>query len=163
MLPRYVSVIGASVCSDEIGALAHEVGRLLAARGCVVVCGGLGGVMTAAARGAREAGGTCLGVLPSLDRSQASSDLTLSVCTGVGHARNLGVVASGDVAIAVGGAWGTLSEIALARAIGRQVVTLRSWTATPPDEELAGVHVATTPEDAVELALSLAESAGKHA
>lgn len=158
MRPRYVSVIGASVCGAEIAALAKDVGSLLAARQCIVVCGGLGGVMEAAAQGAKEAGGTCLGVLPSLDRAQASSALTLSVCTGIGHARNLGVVASGDVVIAIGGAWGTLSEIGLARAIGRDVVALGSWTATPAGDKLDGVHVVESPAEAVELALSLVES-----
>lgn len=157
MRPRYVSVIGASVCSADIATLAKEVGHLLATRQCIVVCGGLGGVMEAVAQGAKEAGGTCLGVLPSLDRTQASSALTLSVCTGIGHARNLGVVASGDVVIAIGGAWGTLSEIGLARAIGRDVVALGSWTATPAGGELDGVHVVESPAEAVALALSLAD------
>ena len=123
---HYVSVIGASQCSAEIAAMGTELGELLARRGCVVVCGGMEGVMEAVARGVRRAGGTCIGILPTLDRRGAAPDLTYALCTGLGHARNLAVVASGDVVIALGGAWGTLSEIGLARSVGRQVIALHS-------------------------------------
>lgn len=152
----YVSVIGAGSCGEELAARAEEVGRLLAERGCVVVCGGMdSGVMAAVARGARRGGGRCLGLLPDLDRRRASPDLTLSLCTGIGHARNLAVATSGDVVIAVGGEWGTLSEIALARAVGRQVVLLGSWETRPATGEAQGLHKATTAPEAVDLALSL--------
>lgn len=150
---RYVSVIGASRCSNRDAALAEELGRLLAGRGFVVVCGGRDGIMEAVARGAKAAGGVTIGILPEADRKRAAPDLTFSVCSGIGHARNLSVVASGDVVIAVGGAWGTLSEIALARTVRRPVVLLDSWAVCPPDGgDLDGLAWASTPAEAVELA-----------
>jgi uncharacterized protein (TIGR00725 family) len=125
-----------------------------------VVNGGASGVMEAVARGVRRRGGTCLGILPGLDRGAAAPDLSLSVVTGMGHARNLAVVASGDVVIALGGSWGTLSEIGLARSIGREVVLLESWTVTPTQSEPDGLHRAADPAEAVGLALALAGGAG---
>jgi hypothetical protein len=154
----YVSVIGASRSSAELADKAEELGRLLARRGCVVVCGGRSGVMEAVARGAAAEGGVSIGVLPEADRSNAAPDLTFSIPTAVGWARNLAVVASGDVVIALGGAWGTLSEIALARNFGRTVVLLDSWTLTAPERqdegELDEVRRASSPAEAVELALA---------
>ncbi|HUK77225.1 MAG TPA: TIGR00725 family protein [Thermoleophilia bacterium] len=158
MSRTYVSVIGGSACTAEVAALGEELGERLAERGCVVVCGGMSGVMEAVARGARRGGGECVGVLPGLDRTGAAPDLTLSLLTGVGHARNLAVVASGDVVIALGGAWGTLSEIGLARSIGREVVLLESWELRAPAGELEGLHRAADAAQAVELALALATS-----
>jgi uncharacterized protein (TIGR00725 family) len=125
----------------------------------VVVNGGMSGVMEAVARGVRRGGGTCVGVLPGLDRRGAASDLTLSLLTGLGHARNLAVVASGDVVIALGGSWGTLSEIGLARSIGREVVLLESWSVAPHEGELDGLHRTESPKEAVDVALSLAQAA----
>ena len=160
-----VSVIGASAAEPELVALGEELGELLAQRGCTVFCGGMTGVMEAVARGVRRGGGVCVGILPTLDRGQAAADLTLSVCTGMGHARNLAVVASGDVVIALGGSWGTLSELGMARAIGREVVLLESWSVRPaPSEadtvddgqgEVDGLIVAHSATEAVGLALSL--------
>ncbi len=152
---RYVSVIGASRASAELAAKAEELGELLAERGCVVVCGGREGVMEAVARGAKKMGGVTLGILPEADRHRAAPGLTYSVCSAMGHARNLSVVASGDVVIALGGAWGTLSEIALARSVGKHVILLDTWDVTPPEGgELDGVRRAETPAEAVELALA---------
>ncbi|MEZ5100456.1 MAG: TIGR00725 family protein [Thermoleophilia bacterium] len=147
-----VAVIGAGVADDVLAARAFEVGQLLAAAGCVVVCGGLGGVMESVARGARSRGGTVVGILPGTDPAAANDGISLAVATGIGHARNLAVVASGQVVVAVGGAWGTASEIALARVLGRPVVVLDPGP--PIDGE--GVHHAPTPERAVDLALGLA-------
>jgi uncharacterized protein (TIGR00725 family) len=130
---------------------AEEVGRLLAERGCVVVCGGLGEVMAAAARGAKEAGGTTVGILPGESVSQANPWIDYAVATGTGHARNLAVVASCEAAIAVGGRWGTASEIAYARVLGRPVVVLGPG----PGIEGDGVERAETPAEAVELVLGL--------
>ena len=153
--PRYVSVIGASRASAELAAKAEELGELLAARGLIVVCGGREGVMEAVARGVRRGGGVSIGILPEGDRLRAAPDLTYTVCSAIGYARNLSVVASGDVVIAVGGAWGTLSEIGLARSIGRPVVLLDTWQVEPPEGgRLDGLHRAATPAEAVELALS---------
>ena len=154
--PRYVSVIGASRATPEQAATAEELGELLAERGCVVVCGGRDGVMAAVARGVKRMGGVTIGILPEADRRRAAPDLTYTVCSAMGYARNLSVVASGDVVIAVGGAWGTLSEIGLARSIGRPVVLLDTWEMTPPQGgELDGVLRAASPAEAVELAFTL--------
>jgi hypothetical protein len=150
-----VSVIGGSSCTAHVAALGEQLGELLAERGCTVVCGGKSGVMDAVARGARRRGGRCVGILPGLDRRDAAPDLTFAVATGMGHARNLAVVASGDVVIALGGAWGTLSEIGLARSIGREVVLLESWTVAAAEGELDGLHRAADAPQAVELALAL--------
>ena len=153
-LPRYVSVIGASQATPELAAKAERLGELLAERGCVVVCGGRDGVMAAVARGVKRMGGVTIGILPEADRLRAAPELTYSVCSAVGHARNLGVVASGDVVIAVGGAWGTLSEIGLARSLGRSVILLGTWEVTPPEGgQPDGVRRAGSPAEAVELAL----------
>ena len=154
--PRYVSVIGASRATAELVAEAERLGELLADRGCVVVCGGRDGVMAAVARGVKRRGGVTIGILSEADRLRVAPELTYSVCSAVGHARNLAVVASGDVVIAVGGAWGTLSEIGLARSVGKPVILLDTWEMTPPEGgELDGVRRATSPAEAVELALTL--------
>jgi len=145
-----VAVIGSGA---EHEARAEEVGRLLAERGCTVVCGGLGEVMAAAARGAKSAGGTTIGILPGTDRRDANTWIDHVVLTGMGHGRNALVAASGDAVIAVGGAWGTLSEIAFARVLGRPVVILE------PGLDVDGVLRAATPADAVELVLSSVASA----
>jgi uncharacterized protein (TIGR00725 family) len=146
-----VAVIGSG---REHEARAEEVGRLLAGRGCTVVTGGLGEVMEAAARGAKSAGGTTIGVLPGQSRYEANEWIDHAVATGVGHARNLAVVASGDAVIAVGGKWGTLAEIGFAHVLGRPVVILE------PGLEVEGVLRAGSPEEAVELALSRLEAPG---
>ncbi|MHB0915809.1 MAG: TIGR00725 family protein [Thermoleophilia bacterium] len=154
---RYIAVIGAGTSDEATAAAAEEVGRLIARAGAVLVCGGMGGVMEAACRGARSEGGVTLGILPGLGRGEANPYLDYSVCTGVGHARNLAVAASGDAVIAVGGEFGTLSEIGLARKTGRPVVLLGSWSVSRNGESPAGVTVAASPESAVELALSGAQ------
>jgi uncharacterized protein (TIGR00725 family) len=145
----YVAVVGSGVATDGLYEKAREVGRLIAERGATVVCGGLSGVMGAAARGATEAGGTAIGILPDEDRRRENEYLTYSVATGMGQARNLAVVCSGDVVIAVGGEYGTLSEIGLARKFGRPVVVLEGWD--------LGKHVTVEPSPlaAVEAAFEL--------
>jgi uncharacterized protein (TIGR00725 family) len=146
---RYVAVVGSGTATGELYERAREVGRLVAQRGGTVVCGGLSGVMEAAARGATEAGGTAIGILPDEDRKRQNGYLTYSVATGVGQARNLAVVCSGDAVIAVGGEYGTLSEIGLARKVGRPVAVLGGWD--------LGEHVTVTssPGEAVEAAFGL--------
>ena len=140
-----VAVIGSG---REHEPRAEEVGRLLAERGCTVVTGGGGEVMAAACRGAKEAGGTTVGILPGERREEANSWVDHVVVTGIGHARNLAVVASGDAVIAVGGSWGTLAEIGFAGVLGRPTVILE------PGWQVEGVPRAATPEEAVELALA---------
>ncbi len=144
--PLYIAVVGSGEATGELYDLAREVGRLVASRGGIVVCGGLSGVMEAAARGATEARGVAIGVLPDEDQGRANPYLSYSVATGTGQARNLAVVCSGDVIVAVGGEYGTLSEIGLALKVGRPVVALESW-------DLGGhVVVVASPEEAVEKA-----------
>jgi uncharacterized protein (TIGR00725 family) len=144
-MPVQVAVIGSGSEHEE---RAEAVGRLLAERGCVVVTGGLGQVMAAAARGAKSAGGTTIGIVPGEHRREANEWIDHVVVTGIGHARNLAVAASGDAVIAVGGSWGTLAEIAFASRLGRRVVVLS------PGWEIEGVLRAATPEAAVEAALA---------
>ena len=140
-----VSVIGSGAEHEQ---RAEEVGRLLAERGCVVVTGGLGEVMAAAARGAKAAGGTTIGILPGEQRRGGNEWLDYEIVTGTGTRANLAVAASGDAVIAVGGAWGTLAEIAYASLLGRRVVILE------PGHAVEGIARARTPEEAVELACS---------
>ncbi len=144
----YVSVVGSGEATGERYEKAREVGRLVAEAGGTVVCGGLSGVMEAAARGATEAGGIAIGILPDEDRERANEYLSYSIATGSGQARNLAVVCSGDVVVAVGGEYGTLSEIGLALKVGRPVVALESWD--------LGEHVimSSSPREAVEAALA---------
>jgi uncharacterized protein (TIGR00725 family) len=139
-----VSVIGSGA---EWEGAATEIGRLLAERGCTVVTGGLDEVMAGAHRGAKSAGGTTIAILPGEDRDAANQWADHVVVTGIGHARNLAVAASGDAVIAVGGGWGTLAEIAFARRLGRPVVAL----AGAPEVE--GIETAASPAEAVDLAL----------
>jgi uncharacterized protein (TIGR00725 family) len=155
-------VIGAGSCAgdSEVARLAEEVGGLLAGEGVVLVCGGLGGVMEAASRGAAEAGGTVIGIVPWDSPADANPHCTHVVSTGIGYARNLAVVASGEAVIAVGGEWGTLSEIGHARQLGRTVVALDSWTLKGEGrmESAPGIVPATSPREAVDAALSAIES-----
>ena len=144
-----VSVIGSGEEHEE---RAEEVGRLLAEAGAVVVTGGLGEVMAAASRGAKNAGGTTIGVLPGETRAGVNPWVDHVVVTGIGHGRNLAVVASGDAVIAVGGRYGTLAEIGLALTLGRPVVVLE------PGWEVEGTQRAMTPAEAVEFALAAARS-----
>jgi hypothetical protein len=139
-----ISVIGSGAEHEQ---RAEEVGRLLAERGAVVVTGGRGEVMAAASRGAKGAGGTTIGIVPGETRAEANEWVDHVVVTGIGHARNLAVVASGDAVIAVGGRYGTLAEIGLALTLGRRVVVL------DPGWEIEGTVRAQTPAQAVELAL----------
>jgi uncharacterized protein (TIGR00725 family) len=123
----YVAVIGASNATDWELATAEELGRALAEAGCVLVCGGLGGVMNAAARGCESSGGTSIGILPGDERDVASRHLTVAIATGFGEARNAIVARSADVVVAVGGEFGTLSEIALALKMGTPVIGVGTW------------------------------------
>jgi uncharacterized protein (TIGR00725 family) len=147
----YVAVCGPSRASPDEAAAAEEVGHLLAEAGVIVVCGGLGGVMDAAARGARTAGGAVIGILPGETRVGASEHLTVAIPTGMGEARNALVARAADVLVAVGGEWGTLSEIALARKMGTPVIGLGSWDL---GERAGGIELVDTPEAAVRAVLA---------
>jgi uncharacterized protein (TIGR00725 family) len=123
----YIAVIGAGSCDETEAALAEEVGRLLGRAGALVVCGGLGGVMEAACRGAKGAAGVTLGLLPGLDRADANTWVDVAVPTGLGEARNVLVGRTADAVIAIGGEFGTLSEIGFALKTGKPVVGLGTW------------------------------------
>jgi uncharacterized protein (TIGR00725 family) len=143
-MPIQISVFGSGPQHEE---RAEEVGRLVAERGCVLVTGGGNEVMAAAARGAKAAGGTTIGIVPGECRGSANEWVDHEIVTGIGHGRNLAVAATGDGAIAIGGTWGTLAEIAFAARLGRPVVILE------PGLEVDGIPRATSPEEAVELIL----------
>ncbi|HEY1905358.1 MAG TPA: TIGR00725 family protein [Myxococcaceae bacterium] len=155
MGPAYVAVVGAGSADSRIASAAEEVGRLLASRGAVVVCGGLGGVMEAACRGAKSAGGTTVGILPGFDRDEANAWVDVAIPTGLGEARNALVVRAADVLIAVGGEYGTLSEIALALKTGKPVVGLETWELSRRGVPATDIVLASTPAEAVERALEL--------
>jgi uncharacterized protein (TIGR00725 family) len=150
-----IAVIGAGRCGADVARLAEELGAAIAERGCTLVCGGLAGVMEAAARGARSRGGLTVGVLPSYDTRTANPELEVVLPTGMGHARNVIVVSSGDAVIALPGEHGTAAEIALALKIGRAVIGLRAWA------EIQGVESAASPAEAVERAVARAERAAR--
>jgi uncharacterized protein (TIGR00725 family) len=152
----YVSVIGAGEASAELLAQAEAVGREVAQAGAVLVSGGRGGVMEAASRGASEAGGVTVGLLPDRDRAHANAFLTVSIPTGMGELRNGLVARAGDAVIAIGGEFGTLSEIGFALKLGRPVVGLGTWELARGGEPVDAIEVASTPEDAVARALALA-------
>lgn len=149
--PPRVAVCGAGVCGEELVGLAESVGRSLARAGAVLICGGLGGVMEAAARGAAEHGGTVLGVLPGRDARNANRHVAIPLPTGMGEGRNVLVVRFAEALIAIGGEWGTLSEVALARKIEVPVVLLEPGLAAGLD-----LPEARTPEEAVAWALEAA-------
>ena len=151
--PLHIAVIGGHQPDDAVEELAEAVGRLIAAAGAVLVTGGGTGVMAAASRGAKQAGGRTIGILFEDDPDAANEWVDVAIPTGLGHMRNALVVRNADAVVAVGGAWGTLSEIALARCYERPVVLLASWGLERPDGEPLDVLIATDPEDAVGLAL----------
>jgi uncharacterized protein (TIGR00725 family) len=155
----YVAVCGPDPAPREVAVQAEEVGRLLARSGAILVCGGLGGVMEATARGVASEGGTSIGILPGSSRSAANPHLSLSIPTGMGEMRNTLIIRAADVVIAVAGEFGTLSEIAFALKTGVPVVGLATWELAKPGRMVPDPIVrASTPEEAVELALRLARS-----
>ncbi len=159
--PR-IAVCAPGEASDEELLLAGTLGRLVAERGCTLVCGGLGGAMAAACRGAQEAGGVTIGIIPGYDDRAANPWVENVICTGMGQARNALVAATGQALIAVGGGWGTLSEIALGLRLGRPVVLVGGWANVLAAEEvrdrlgdLEGTIIfAETPEVAVDAAIA---------
>lgn len=150
----YIAVVGSGEADAALFEAAGAVGRELGARGAVLVCGGLGGVMEAACHGARQAGGTTVALLPGTDRSAANEYVEIAIATGMGELRNGLIVRTADAVIAIGGEWGTLSEIGLAMKRGIPVVGLGTWELESKAER--GLAVASTPADAVEQALALA-------
>jgi uncharacterized protein (TIGR00725 family) len=157
----HVGVVGPAQADLGLEAVAEEVGRRIAEAGAVVICGGLGGVMAAACRGAAAVGGTSVGILPGTDRHEANRWVTVAVPTGLGELRNGLVVRSSDVLVAVGGSYGTLSELALALKAGIPVVGLGTWSLIRPGGEAdSGVKVAPDPASAVEEAMAISRRRG---
>ena len=147
--PLQIAVAGGNRCSQRTARLARALGREITAAGAVLLCGGLGGVMEAVAQGAAEAGGTVIGILPGYRHDAGNRHLTVRIPTGLGYARNVLVAAAGDALIALPGAHGTLSEVAMARVLGRPVIGLGVWRDVP------GVVVARTAAEAVRRAVAL--------
>jgi uncharacterized protein (TIGR00725 family) len=146
-----IAVIGGSTCTSVEADLAERTGRLLATRGAIVLCGGLGGVMAAVARGVQANGGTTVGILPGADPAAANPYIDIPLATGMGEMRNALIVRAAHAIIAIGGGWGTLSEIALARRVGTPITGLHDAFARELD-----IPRVDTPEDAVTWALSQA-------
>jgi len=159
----HVGVIGEGVCSARVARQAERVGAAIARAGVVLLCGGLRGVMEAASRGAAEAGGVVVGLLPGFRRGDANRWVTIPIVTGMDQARNVVLVRSCDAVIAVGGRYGTLSEIALALKLGIPVVGLRTWRLRQPEGRRVPVLTAATPEEAVARALRAVSRRGRRA
>ena len=159
----HVGVIGAGRATGAIEELAEDVGRGVGRRGGVLVCGGLTGVMAAACRGAKDGGGTTVGLLPGLDRASANPWVDVAIPTGLGEVRNVLVVRASDVLVAVDGSHGTLSEIAFALKDGTPVIGLRTWalTAGDADDPDPGITVADSAEEAVDAAFTAAGRTGR--
>ncbi len=148
-----VAVVGGGICSSEEASLAEAVGRHLAQAGAILICGGLGGVMAAACRGAKSAGGLTIGVLPGFETTDANSYVDIPIVTGMGEARNIIIVRSAAAVIAVGGEFGTLSEIAFALKLRRRVVGLGTWELAKDGRTNLAILEAQGPDEAVRLAL----------
>jgi len=152
----FVAVVGGSTCTAEEARVAEAVGRGLAGRGAALVCGGLGGVMEAACRGAKSAGGLTVGILPGDDRRSANPHVDVPVVTGMGHARNAIVVKTAQAVIAIDGSYGTLSEIALALQNGIAVIGLGTWDLSLHGQADKSIVQARDAEEAVEKAIAAA-------
>ncbi len=144
-----ISVIGAGECSEEIYEIAENLGGLIARENAILVTGGLGGVMEAASKGAKEAGGITVGILPGFSSEDANRFVSIPITTGLSHARNIIVARSADAVIAVSGEYGTLSEIAVALKLGKPVIGINTW------DNVKGIIKVNTPEEAVRKALVL--------
>jgi uncharacterized protein (TIGR00725 family) len=155
---KFIAVIGGGQCSKGEAKLAEEVGRELARRGAILVCGGLGGVMEAACRGASSEGGTTIGILPGDDSQAANPYVQIPIVTGMGYARNIAVVKSAQAVIAVGGSYGTLSEISHALQNGIPVIGLNTWSLSRNNQQDKSIIPAQSPTEAVDKALDLAAS-----
>ncbi len=151
MRKTHIGVIGAGECSPEAFEIAHEVGRLVAQREWVLICGGLGGVMEGAAKGCSAGGGMAVGLLPGTDRYSANPYIALAIPTGMGEARNVLVVRASDVIVAIAGEYGTLSEIGFALKIGKPVVGLKTWPG------IKGIDYVDTPQEAIDRATELVQ------
>jgi len=153
---KFIAVIGGSQCSKEEARLAEEVGREIARQGAILVCGGLGGVMEAACKGAQSEDGMTIGILPGEIRQAANPYVQIPIVTGIGHARNVAVVKSSQAVIAIGGSYGTLSEISHALQSGIPVIGLNTWSLSRNNRPDNSIISAQNPTEAVNKAISLA-------
>jgi len=153
-LPVFIGIIGGAICPPEIAELAEETGRELAKRGATLICGGLGGVMEAACRGASQAGGTTVGILPGDDPASANAYVDIPVATGMGEARNVIIIKSVQAVIAIDGRFGTLSEIGHALCRGIPVIGLNTWSLSQDGKAVDSIILAQNPIDAVEKAFA---------
>jgi uncharacterized protein (TIGR00725 family) len=151
---KFIAVIGGSQPSSEEAKLAEAVGRELAKRGAILVCGGLGGVMEAACKGASSEGGITVGILPGDSRQAANPYVQIPIVTGIGYARNVAVVRTAQAVIAIGGNYGTLSEISHALQSGIPVIGLNTWTLSKNDRQDNSIIIVQSPAEAVDKALS---------
>jgi uncharacterized protein (TIGR00725 family) len=147
-----ISVIGDGNPTEKISLLAEEVGTLLAKKGILIVCGGLGGVMESVCRGAKKHGGTTIGIIPGIKASEANQWVDIPICTGISQARNVIIATTGDAIIAVGGKYGTLSEISHALSINKPVIGLNTWNLSQNKNIEPSIIQAQNPADAVNLA-----------
>jgi len=154
---KYISVIGGYPCSPEESLMAETVGRELAKQGAILICGGEGGVMEAACKGAQAEGGITIGILPGDSRRTANPYVMVPIVTGIGSARNIIVVKSAQAVIAIGGGYGTLSEISFALKNGIPVIGMNTWNFSRKGEPDNSLVLTDNPVDAVNLALELAE------
>jgi len=160
--PLFISVVGENDPSPRLAALAEAVGVEIAAAGAVLICGGLGGAMEAACRGAHSRGGVTIGILPGSRHGEANPYVTYAIPTGLGHARNLLVARSAHAVIAVGGKYGTLSEIAFAKIEGTPVIGLETWDLRRAGQEDVPIQQARDAKEAVALALAAARKRQGH-
>ncbi len=152
---KFVAVIGGNQPSPQEARLAEEVGRELAKRGAILVCGGLGGVMETACKGAQSEGGVTIGILPGESRQAANPYVQIPIVTGIGYARNVAVVKSAQAVIAIGGSYGTLSEISHALQSGIPVIGLNTWSLSRNGQQDNSIILAQNPTEAVNRALNL--------
>ncbi len=145
-----IGIIGESQASDEQFSAAQEVGAQIAKRGGIIVCGGLGGVMEAACRGAKSAHGLTIGIIPGFSRHEANPYIDIPIVTGMSHARNIIVVRTSNAIIAIGGSHGTLSEIAFALKLGIPIIGIKTWDVS------AEIKKVSSPKEAVDMAFGLA-------
>lgn len=153
-----VSVVGNAICAPEVAKLAEEIGARLAEKKAVLICGGLKGVMEAAAKGAKSKGGTTIGILPGMSKREANAYIDIPIVTGLDQARNIIIVRSSDALIAVGGGFGTLSEIAYALKLNVPVVGLNTWEVKKQGKEIRDILLVKTPQEAVDTALKCVQN-----
>lgn len=152
-MKRFIGVIGASQPPEELLPVAEKVGEEIARRGGILICGGMGGIMEWACKGAKKRGGLTVGILPSMTREDANPFVDIPIVTGVGYARNVIVVLSSQAIIAIGGAYGTLTELAFALHFNIPVVGIRTWHLVSEHTEVKGIQYVDDPEEAVRIAM----------